>query len=312
LEDQSVYRSGTGMLLYCTKHSRPDISNAVRELTKLLDGATPVAFKEMLRVTKFVLDTSTLGLRIEPKCPDGELTWDLVVYSDSDWAGDKDNRRSVSGFVMFLCSVPIVWRSKQQKSVALSSSEAEFVAVSEAVKEVVFVLQVLESMGISVKTPVTVRVDNMGAIFMTENSSSGTRTRHVDTRWHFVRELVEGKVVEIVFVKSADNVADGFTKNVSTEVHETHAGEYVWDRSEIVASCTDIVQSGRVLNDQSFLVSEWEADSHGAGDWTQSVPVDVDLLATGDLEDEADLAYVADLTYVATSFERSMSFERKM
>jgi hypothetical protein len=152
----------------------------------------------------------------------------------------------------------------------------------------------------------------MGAIFMTENSSSGTRTRHVDTRWHFVRELVEGKVVEIVFVKSADNVADGFTKNVSTEVHETHAGEYVWDRSEIVASCTDIVQSGRVLNDQSFLVREWEADSHGAGDWTQSVPVDVDLLATGDLEDEADLAYVADLTYVATSFERSMSFERKM
>jgi hypothetical protein len=297
LEDQSVYRSGTGMLLYCTKHSRPDISNAVRELTKLLDGATPVAFKEMLRVTKFVLDTSTLGLKIEPKCPDGELTWDLVVYSDSDWAGDKDNRRSVSGFVMFLCSVPIVWRSKQQKSVALSSSEAEFVAVSEAVKEVVFVLQVLESMGISVKTPVTVRVDNMGAIFMTENSSSGTRTRHVDTRWHFVRELVEGKVVEIIFVKSADNVADGFTKNVSTEVHETHAGEYVWDRSEIVASCTDIVQSGRVLNDQSFLVSEWDADSHGAGDWTQSVPVGVDL------EDEADLAYVADLTYVATSFE---------
>jgi hypothetical protein len=145
LEDQSVYRSGTGMLLYCTKHSRPDISNAVRELTKLLDGATPVAFKEMLRVTKFVLDTSTLGLRIEPKCPHGELTWDLVVYSDSDWAGDKDNRRSVSGFVMFLCSVPIVWRSKQQKSVALSSSEAEFVAVLEAVKEVVFVLQVLES-----------------------------------------------------------------------------------------------------------------------------------------------------------------------
>jgi hypothetical protein len=261
-EKQTMYRSGTGMLLYCTKHSRPDISNSVRELTKLLDGATPVAFKEMLRIIKFVLDTSTLGLRIEPKCPDGDLTWNLIVYSDSDWAGDKDNRRSVSGFVMFLCSVPIVWRSKQQKSVALSSSEAEFVAASEAVKEIIFVLQVLESMGIKVKTPVTVRVDNMGAIFMTENSSSGTRTRHIDTRWHFVRDLVDGKIVEIVFVKSAENFADGFTKNISTELHASHVGEYVWDRSEVGTLCTDLIHSGRVSKSQSRMI----------GDWTQSVP----------------------------------------
>jgi hypothetical protein len=76
---------------------------------------------------------------------------------------------------MFLCGVPIIWRSKQQKSVALSSSEAEFVVASEAVKEVIFVLQVLESMAIKVKTPVVVCVDNMGAIYMTENASSSSR-----------------------------------------------------------------------------------------------------------------------------------------
>jgi hypothetical protein len=147
---------------------------------------------------------------------------------------------------MFLCGVPIVWRSKQQKSVALSSSEAEFVAASEAVKEIIFVLQVLESMNIKVKTPVTVRVDNMGAIFMTENSSSGTRTRHIDTRWHFVRELVEGKVVEIIFVKSAENTSDGFTKNISGDLFEAHSGDYVWDKSDVGACMLDASAAGRV------------------------------------------------------------------
>ena len=61
------------------------------------------------------------------------MKWNLVSFSDSDWAGDKDNRRSINGFIIFLCGVPIVWRSKQQKTVALSSSEAEFVAISEEV-----------------------------------------------------------------------------------------------------------------------------------------------------------------------------------
>jgi hypothetical protein len=201
----------------------------------------------MLRVIKYTLDTSTLGLKIEPVCPDGDWLWNLVTYSDSDWAGDKDNRRSVSGFIMFLCGVPIVWRSKQQKSVALSSSEAEFVAASEAVKEVIFVIQVLESMSIKVKTPVCVRVDNMGAFYMTENSSSGTRTRHIDTRWHFVRKLVEGKVVEIVFVKSAENTADGFTKNISGDLFEAHSGDYVWDKSDVGACLLDTSTAGRVL-----------------------------------------------------------------
>ena len=183
---------------------------------------------------------------------------------------------------MFLCSVPIVWRSKQQKSVALSSSEAEFVAASEAVKEIIFVLQVLESMGIPVKTPVVVRVDNMGAIFMSENSSSGTRTRHIDTRWHFVRELVEGKVVEIIFVKSADNFADGFTKNVSTEIHESHASEYVWDRSEVGTTCTDVDQSGRVSKIESRVSSRLK----DSGDWIlHSVPIELDP------QDEVDLEF---------------------
>jgi len=137
---QSEYMSGVGMLLYLVKYSRPDIANAVRELTKCMDVATPAAYKEILRPVKFVLCTMTCGLKIMPKPPDGTMKWNLVSFSDSDWAGDKDNRRSINGFIIFLCRVPIVWRSKQQKTVVLSSSKAEFVAICEAVKEILFVL----------------------------------------------------------------------------------------------------------------------------------------------------------------------------
>ena len=103
-------------------------------------------------------------------------------------------------------------------------------ALSEAVKEIIFVLQVLNSMGIAVETPVKVRVDNMGAIFMTENASSNTRTRHIDIRWHFTRNLTKEKVIEIIFCKSGANKSDGFTKNVSQEIHQRHTSEFVMEK----------------------------------------------------------------------------------
>ena len=83
------------------------------------------------------------------------------------------------------------------------------------------------------ETPVTVRVDNMGAIFMAENASSSSRTRHIDIRWHFTRNLTKDKVIEIIFCKSAENKSDGFTKNVTTEIHEKHRADFVCDKSDI-------------------------------------------------------------------------------
>ncbi|KAL7460011.1 hypothetical protein ACHAXS_000479 [Conticribra weissflogii] len=102
------------------------------------------AYKEMHQVIKYVLDTRDLGLCIEP-IQGSEQPWELICFSDSDYAGDPDSRRSVSGFVLYVCGVPISWRSKAQCSVALSSSEAEWVAASEAIKEVMFALQLYKA-----------------------------------------------------------------------------------------------------------------------------------------------------------------------
>ena len=127
-----------------------------------------------------------------------------MAFSDSDYAGDSETRVSIAGFILYLMGVPISWKSKGQKGVTLSSSEAELVALSEAAKEVKFVFQVLQSMGIKVKLPIVVRVDNVGAIFIGTNVTVSQRSKHIDVRYHFVREYVHEGFIRIIFVWTKD------------------------------------------------------------------------------------------------------------
>ena len=108
----------------------------------------------------------------------------------------------------------IYWRSKAQKLVTLSSSEAEYVALTDCVQELIFVRNLLYSIQVKYGETIVVHVDNMGAIFIANNFSATGRTKHIDTRLHFVRELVEDGTITIKYVRSMDNVADIFTKNV--------------------------------------------------------------------------------------------------
>jgi hypothetical protein len=126
-QEQKLFRSGVGSLLYLMKHSRPDISNAVRELSKVMDGAAPAHLKSLFRTIKFVFDTANRGLLLRSS-GDGD-TMELRGRSDSDYAGDKNTRQSVSGYVVYLNGALIAWRSKAQKTVTLSSTEAEYMAL---------------------------------------------------------------------------------------------------------------------------------------------------------------------------------------
>ena len=108
------------MLLFLVKYSRPDIANAVRELSKGMKEATPDAMKELKRVIKFVLSTKGFGLKMEPKLVNNRAdNWSIVAYSDSDWAGNPDTRISVTGYVLFVLGCAVSWKSKAQKSVSL-------------------------------------------------------------------------------------------------------------------------------------------------------------------------------------------------
>ena len=133
-----------GTLLNLTKHSRPDVTNTVRELSKSMDGASKLQQEELRRVAKFLLDTKHLGLCIV--LPMDEGIWWLEAISVSDFPNDKETRISVYGYIVFLCGVPTAWKSKSMKSVVLSTTEAEYVAISEMVKEIKFLYQLLISM----------------------------------------------------------------------------------------------------------------------------------------------------------------------
>jgi len=224
-DDMVLYRSGTGKALYFVKISRPDISNATRELSKFMDNATTTHFKQMQRLLKYIMHTKDKGLLIK-KSSQGPLT--IQGYSDSNYANDKDTRQSVTGYVIYVNETLVAWKSKMQPGVTLSSTEAEYVALSMCLSEMLFIKQVLESIYIPINLPMTLFCDNTGAIGLCHNYATTGRTRHVDIRWHFIREHIEKKNVQVIYKNTQDNRADPMTKNVSHTIFQRHETDLVY------------------------------------------------------------------------------------
>ena len=219
-EEHETYRSGVGTLLYLTKHSRPDTCNPVRELSKTMDAPAPVHLKEMYKVTRYVLSTKEHGLKFELR--KDIKKWALKALCDSDFASNKETRISVFGYIIYFRGIQIAWRSKGMKSVVLSTTEAEYMALSEVVKELKFIVQLLQTMNIDVELPITVYVDNVGAIWLSNNRTTSDRTKHIDIRTSFVKEYQEDGKIIINFVKSEENEADIFTKNTTNVIFQNH------------------------------------------------------------------------------------------
>jgi hypothetical protein len=233
-DEQRVFRTGVGMLLYLVKHSRPDLANPTRELSKVMDGATESHFNELKRVIKYALGTKDMGLKIKPqKLKDTDNVWLLKGLSDSDFSGDRKTRLSVTGYIVHFMGVPVAWKSKAQRNVSLSSTEAEYYAVSEVVKEIKFIAQMHEFLEVKVNYPIRVYVDNVGAIFLANNKTSSQRTKHVDVRYHFIRQYIEEGKIIIEFVRSENNDADLMTKNVSGDIHERHRDKMLLHSAEL-------------------------------------------------------------------------------
>ena len=142
----------------------------MREFSKSIDAPAPVHLKQMYKVIGFVLPTKDYGLKFELR--KDMKKWALKALSDSDFASDKETRISVFGYIIYFCGIPIAWRSKGMKSVVLSTTEAEYMALSEVVKELKFIVQLLQTMNIEVELPITVHVDNVGAIWLSNNSNN--------------------------------------------------------------------------------------------------------------------------------------------
>ena len=183
-------------------------------------------YKMMLRDIKFVLDTKNLVLRLQLELSSTQEPWKFDTFVDSDWGSDPDTRRSVTVWIISINGALVCWVSRGQKNVTLSSSEAEYVGISEICKEILFLRKILQFLGIIIAYPILIQVDNIGEIFMTKHSE-GIRTKHIDIKYHFIREYVEKNIVKIIFVLSDDNKADTFRKNTSEKLHDKHWSTYM-------------------------------------------------------------------------------------
>ena len=210
-EKQELYRSGVGMLLYITKYTRPDIANSTREHSKMMDGATEQHFHSLMRLIKYVIDTKNKMLILKLNREKGFI-FTIEGYSDADYGSDRDNRRSITGMVIYLCGIPIAWRSRAQKCVTLSTTESEYYAMSELCSEIIYIKNTLEFLQVQVEYPIIVRVDNVGAMFLGNNPSLSQRTKHISIRQHFIRQYVEDEIIKIIFVKLRLTVKCGSSK----------------------------------------------------------------------------------------------------
>jgi len=145
---------------------------------------------------------------------DGKTGGGLNAYVDSDWAADRTTRKSQTGFYVTLAGGPISWTSKAQKSVALSSTEAEYMALSDCSRQVVWIRALMGELGFGFKKPTPINGDNQGSIFFAHNPVTEKRSKHIDIRYHYVREKIEENVVAISFIEGVKNPADMFTKNL--------------------------------------------------------------------------------------------------
>ena len=202
------FQTVIGSLLYLMLGTCPDISFAVTTLAQQSANPSKDHLAKALYICRYLLGTKSYALKY-----DGSSMKGLVACTDSDWASNPSDRRSQTGFFLKLANGIFSWTSHAQKTVALSSTEAEYMALSDCNRQVVWVLTLLEEIGYKFR-PIPICGDNQGALFMASNPITEKRSKHIDIRYHYVREVIAAKKVEVFYIDGNDNPADMFMKNL--------------------------------------------------------------------------------------------------
>lgn len=202
------YRSVVGALMYLAVCTRPDISYAVGQLARYCSAPTETHWSAAMYLLRYLKGTAKDGLLYQ--CKDALPI--LRMFSDSDWASCEDTRRSCTGYVSEFANATITWCSRMQSSVKDSTLYAEYTALSEALKDVLWLRHLLSEIKLEQRDPTTMFQDNQGTIAFSKNPRVHKRTKHIDVKHHMIREHIEDDVIRMEYIPSADNKADIFTK----------------------------------------------------------------------------------------------------
>jgi hypothetical protein len=213
------YRSLVGSLMYLSVGTRPDLSYAVSKLTQFLDCFRLSHWTAALRVVRYLLGTRSLALRLG-----GMSELSLVGFSDSSYADCPNTCRSCMGYCFSLGSGVISWSSRKQKTVACSTTDAEYISLSEACREAMWLRLFTRELSILQPGSTLLLCDNNGARILANDPLHHARSKHIDVQHHYVRERVESLDVIVKYVPSADNIADIFTKGLPRPAFERLRG----------------------------------------------------------------------------------------
>lgn len=210
VSDPSMYRRLAGALQYATL-TRPDIAYSVQQACLFMHDPREPHLNLVKRILRYLKGTLHLGLHLNSSSPTT-----LTAYSDADWAGCPDTRRSTSGFCVYLGDNLISWSSKRQTTVSRSSAEAEYRAVAHAVAETIWLKQLLSELHRPIDQATLVYCDNISAVYLSANPVQHRRTKHIQIDIHFVREKVQLGQVRVLHVPTTSQFADIFTKGLLT------------------------------------------------------------------------------------------------
>lgn len=203
------YQQAVGCLLFLAQATRPDVAFAVHDVSRFNNSHCAAHWNAIKRIMRYLHATA------KSKLVYTQNQEDLIGYCDADWAADVDSRKSVTGYVFKLAGGCISWKSTKQQSVALSSTEAEYIALASAIQESIWLRQLCDEIGLTVRgKPTRLYCDNQSAIKLALNGGYRPRSRHIDIRYHFLREHIERGNVTIFFIPTDENIADALTKAV--------------------------------------------------------------------------------------------------
>jgi histone deacetylase 1/2 len=205
-EDSTQFRSIVRALQYLTL-TRPDLASSVNKVCQYLHAPTTEHWTAAKRILRYVKDTLKLGITFRKS----SSTF-LSAFSDADWAGCLDDRRSTCGFAIFVGPNLISWSARKQATVSRSSTEAEYNALANATAELIWVEALLRELGVKLQEKPSLWCDNLGATYLSANPVFHARTKHIEIDFHFVRERVANGNLAIHFISSKDQLANGFTK----------------------------------------------------------------------------------------------------
>ena len=213
--DQRLYQRMIGSLQHAAGGTRPDIAQIVGALARYCNKPSQLHLTAAKHVFRYLKGTVNLALTYRATGND-----ELHGYSDADWAGDRDTRRSTSGHVFILSDGAVTWCSKRQASVALSTVESEYMALSLATQEAVWLCRLVEEVGNPDQEATVTFKDNQGAIATAHNPVFNRHTKHIQIRYHYVREAVAEEIIKAIYCPSSEMTADILTKAIPKDQFE--------------------------------------------------------------------------------------------